>query len=100
MLALPPGRMAQRTCCSQNALNLPHDGQLVAHFVEASDVNATDLPRPYCQWARIGSFSLPRSETIDSPSRSAATMYPVIGGTPASATPRIGSLNVFTTAGE
>ena len=99
MSAFPPGRMAQRTCCSQNALYLPHNGHAVVHFTEASDVNATLLPSPYCQCARIGSFSLPRSVTIESPSRSAETMYPEIGGSPTPVNPRIGSLEAFEIVG-
>ena len=70
-----------------------------AQRTAVSDVNATDLPSPYCQCARIGSFSLPRSETTLNPSRSAATMYPAICGTPPEVRPRIGSLTALTIVG-
>src|SRR5207244_4084992 len=46
--------------CDQNWRYLIQVNQFCPHLARASEVNATARPRPYCQWARIGS---PFSET-------------------------------------
>ena len=50
-----PLRSVQRISCDQNRLNSRHRSQSTPHFALASDVNATERPRPYRQVASTGS---------------------------------------------
>src|SRR5689334_15451668 len=56
---LSVGRSAQLTACSQNLTYMSESAhsrsqKRLPGWLRASLVNATDLPSPYCQYARIG----------------------------------------------
>src|SRR5262249_22629053 len=66
MFVLSVGRSDQVMTCSQNLTYMSESAHLRSHmrrpsgqrplgfWLRASLVNATDLPSPYCQYARIG----------------------------------------------